>query len=132
MSIGRRVHIPNVGGKAGEPPFSPELEEARRAADNITLILGIEPGQWPMYPDIGTPIASSLLEEAADTTQEKYTKAIVRAQIQRYEPHVSIEDVRVEVFTGDRGQIRARIVVRVFLLRVQRLLTLAINQGFSA
>lgn len=84
--------------------FPPRLDESGRLAwsvgsdnvrESIRVILGTEPGERVMLPSFGAGLGRLLFEPNITSTHRLVEERVVRA-MQRWEPRIRIDQVRVE------------------------------------
>lgn len=130
MRLGHGIHIFSPMGVDGNGPFSPVQGEKTRAMQNIKAILMIEPREWPMRPNIGTPIISAIDEPATEVTR-KLLQSVIKAQLVRYEPGVDFRQIHVWFLTTTEG-VRVQVLIRGVLKKSGDPLNVAVQlQGVS-
>jgi uncharacterized protein len=75
-----------------------ELEEA------IWLILSTAPGERPMRPEFGCGL-NDYVFAPADSSTASLIVAEVRAALERWEPRIVVDNVRVDFSGADRGEL---------------------------
>jgi phage baseplate assembly protein W len=83
-----------------------EIEEA------IRIILSTSPGERPMRPDFGCRIAEYVFSPANTETAGKLAYE-VRVALQRWEPRIDLDDVRVGFDAVDTGRLFLDISYRI-------------------
>jgi uncharacterized protein len=85
----------------------------REIVESIRLILGTAPGERPMRPEFGCAI-HDLVFAPADVATAGRIAYEVRASLERWEPRITLSDVRVSFAEADKGMllIDIRYVVR--------------------
>jgi phage baseplate assembly protein W len=82
-----------------------ELEEA------IWLILSTSPGERPMRPQFGCGL-NNFVFAPADSSTASLIVTEVRSALDRWEPRVVVEDVRVDFSSADRGELHIYLTYR--------------------
>ncbi len=70
------------------------VSREREIEESIRLILGTSPGERPMRPEFGCPIADYVFAPADGETGARIA-ADVRASLLRWEPRIELKDVTV-------------------------------------
>lgn len=76
----------------------------REIEESIRLILSTTPGERPMRPEFGCPIADFVFAPADAATAGQLAFE-VRAALERWEPRVDLDTVQVRFDDADRGRL---------------------------
>src|SRR3712207_5036008 len=82
-----------------------ELEEA------IWLILSTAPGERPMRPEFGCALNDFVFAPANSATASRIINE-VRAALNRWEPRIVVDDIRVDFTNADRGELLIYLIYR--------------------
>ena len=86
------IRLDHTGGVA--------LAHAEREVEqSIVLILSTAPGERPMRPEFGCALLGTVFAPADATTAGMVREAVSRA-LERWEPRIEVEDVRVTTGNG--------------------------------
>ena len=100
--FGRGISFPPRVGSDGRVAWSSGEDNVREC---IRIILQTEPGERIERPDFGGGLATFLFEPNNPSTHERLRERIVRA-LARWEPRITVEQVRV---SGDPDDLQAAI-----------------------
>jgi phage baseplate assembly protein W len=74
----------------------------REIIESIRIILGTSPGERPMRPEFGCAIHDFVFAPADANTAGQIAYE-VRIALERWEPRITLEDVRVDFALADQG-----------------------------
>jgi uncharacterized protein len=80
--------------------------------ESIRLILATVPGERPMRPDFGCAIHDFVFAPA-DATTAGLIAFEVRAALDRWEPRIEVQEVRVDFSAADEGTLHIQIGYRI-------------------
>lgn len=94
--LGSGVAFPLRTGPHGAPALAHDEADVDQA---IRIILGTARGERPMRPEFGCGVHECVFEQVDARTRGRIDHE-VRAALDRWEPRVAVEDVRLEVDDG--------------------------------
>jgi phage baseplate assembly protein W len=107
--IGRGVAFPLARDASGRLALVSGATDVERS---IRLVLATYPGERPMRPEFGSTIADHVFAPADATTAGRLAHA-VRTGLDRWEPRIELEDVRVHLDAAEEGVLYIEIVYRL-------------------
>lgn len=107
--IGEGWRYPVVPSRNGAIATATGVDEIEQA---IYLILATYPGERPMRPEFGTPIADFIFEPADGRTYGRMAYVVDEA-LRRWEPRIVVEDVVVSPGADNPEEILIRIEYRI-------------------
>jgi phage baseplate assembly protein W len=123
--FGRGLAFPPRIGPDGRLAWSAGESNVREA---IRIILQTEPGERIERPDFGAGLAGFLFEPNNPSTHERLRERIVRALV-RWEPRITVEQVRVVADPADPEAASATIEYRLVATQVREQLSIGIALG---
>ncbi|MFF7633285.1 GPW/gp25 family protein [Kitasatospora sp. NPDC008050] len=78
------------------------VDRDREIAEAIRLILGTAPGERPMRPEFGCGIHEYVFAPGDGTTAGRIARE-VRTALERWEPRIEVDDVRIAFDSVDEG-----------------------------
>lgn len=107
--VGRGWNFPVALSVAGGIAMSTGLQEIEQS---IYLVLATYPGERPMRPEFGTPLADFVFEPADGRTFGRIAYVVDEA-LRRWEPRIAVDDVLVGPHPDAAEQILIEIVYHV-------------------
>lgn len=107
--IGRGWHFPVQASPAGGVAMVEGFAEIDQA---IFLILATHPGERPMRPEFGTPLADFVFEPINSRTLGQIAHTVHRS-LRRWEPRITVEEVEAEPHPTEETTILIDIGYRV-------------------
>lgn len=106
--IGRGWRFPVGPTPHGDIAMAEGVDDLEQA---IYLILATYPGERPMRPDFGTPLADFVFEPANGSTFGRLAHAI-HESLHRWEPRIVVDDVHVSGHPTNTSEIMIEISYR--------------------
>jgi hypothetical protein len=120
--FGRGLSFPPRIGPDGRLTWSAGEENVREC---IRVILTTEPGERIERPDFGGGLAEFLFEPNNPSTHERLRERIVRA-LARWEPRITVEQVRVIADPDDTQAAVATIEYRLVATQVRAQISMSV------
>jgi phage baseplate assembly protein W len=120
--FGRGLSFPPRIGPDGRLTWSAGEENVREC---ICVILTTEPGERIERPDFGGGLAEFLFEPNNPSTHERLRERIVRA-LARWEPRITVEQVRVIADPDDTQAAVATIEYRLVATQVRAQISMSV------
>jgi phage baseplate assembly protein W len=120
--FGRGVSFPPRIGPDGRVAWSAGEDNVREC---MRIILQTEPGERIERPDFGGGLAEFLFEPNNPSTHERLRERIVRA-LARWEPRITVEQVRVSADPDDAQAAVATIEYRLVATQIREQISMTV------